>query len=93
VKTLDPDWMRIRIEVVVQPKMLDPDPYQMNTDPKHNIYVLQTRTLFVSSGAPKGRRQRAAAAAPRGAKTGERGPAATPWLPLTSTRSASGSPR
>jgi hypothetical protein len=26
----DPDWIRIGI----QPKMLDPDPYQMNTDPK-----------------------------------------------------------
>ncbi len=27
MKTLDPDWNRVRI----QPKMLDPDPYQMNT--------------------------------------------------------------
>ncbi len=27
----DPDWIRIGI----QPEMLDPDPYQMNTDPKH----------------------------------------------------------
>jgi hypothetical protein len=33
IKTLDPDWIRIRIGI--QPKMLDPDPYQMNTDPKH----------------------------------------------------------
>jgi hypothetical protein len=33
IKTLDPDW--IRIWIGVQPKMLDPDPYQMNTDPKH----------------------------------------------------------
>jgi hypothetical protein len=31
IKTLDPDWIRIGI----QPKMLDPDPYEMNTDPKH----------------------------------------------------------
>jgi hypothetical protein len=31
IKTLDPNWIRIGI----QPKMLDPDPYQMNTDPKH----------------------------------------------------------
>jgi hypothetical protein len=30
IKTLDPDWIRIDI----QPKMLDPDPYQMNTDPQ-----------------------------------------------------------
>ncbi len=32
MKTLDPDWIRIGI----QPKMLDldPDPYQMKTDPK-----------------------------------------------------------
>ncbi len=68
----------------------------MNTDPKHwfwqHLCILQTRTLFASSGAPKGRRQRAAVAAPRGAKREERGPAVTPWLPLTSTRSASGSP-
>jgi hypothetical protein len=28
----DPFWIRIRIDI--QPKMLDPDPYQMNTDPK-----------------------------------------------------------
>jgi hypothetical protein len=31
IKTLDPDWIRIAI----QPKMMDPDPYQMNTEPKH----------------------------------------------------------
>jgi hypothetical protein len=33
IKTLDLDWIRIRIGI--QLKMLDPDPYQMNTDPKH----------------------------------------------------------
>jgi hypothetical protein len=33
IKTLDPDWTRIGI----QPKMLDPSPNQMNTDPKHCI--------------------------------------------------------
>ncbi len=33
IKTLDPDWIRIRIGI--QPKMMDPDPYQLNTDPKH----------------------------------------------------------
>ncbi len=32
IKTLDPDLHRIRI--CIQPKMLDPDPYRMNTDPK-----------------------------------------------------------
>jgi hypothetical protein len=31
IKTLDPDWTRIRIGI--QPKMLDPDPDQMNADP------------------------------------------------------------
>jgi hypothetical protein len=36
IKTLDPDWIRIGIH----PKMLDPDPYQMNTDPKPWYYVL-----------------------------------------------------
>ncbi len=30
IKTLDPDWIRIGF----QPKMLDPDPCPMNTDPK-----------------------------------------------------------
>ena len=29
---MDPDWIRIRIGI--QPKMLDPDPYQMNADPQ-----------------------------------------------------------
>ncbi len=33
------DWIRIGI----QPKMLDPDPYQMNTDPKH----CQIVTIFL----------------------------------------------
>jgi hypothetical protein len=34
IKTLDLDWIRIRIGI--QPKMLDldPDQYQKNTDPK-----------------------------------------------------------
>ncbi len=31
MRTLDPDWIRVGI----QPKMPDPDPYQMNTDPNH----------------------------------------------------------
>ncbi len=32
IKALDPDWIRIRIGV--QPKMLDPDPDEMNADPQ-----------------------------------------------------------
>jgi hypothetical protein len=32
-KTLDPDWIWIRIGM--QPKMLDSDPYQISTGPKH----------------------------------------------------------
>ncbi len=32
IKALDPDWIRIRIGI--QPKMLDPDPDEMNADPK-----------------------------------------------------------
>jgi hypothetical protein len=32
-KDPDPDWYDI------QPKMLDPDTYQMNTDPKHCLNV------------------------------------------------------
>ncbi len=31
MKILDPD----RVRIGVQPKMMDPDPYQINTDPKH----------------------------------------------------------
>ncbi len=58
-KTLEQDWIRIRIDS--QPKMLDPDPCKMNTDPKPSnrglhkhylglhkhsqaIYILQTFT-------------------------------------------------
>ncbi len=37
-----PDWIRIGI----QPKMLDPDPYQMNTDTVRNI---QYKCLLPSS--------------------------------------------
>jgi hypothetical protein len=33
IKTIDPDWIRIRIGV--QPKMLDPDMGSKNPDPKH----------------------------------------------------------
>jgi hypothetical protein len=32
-QNLDPDWIRTRIGI--HPKLRDPDPYQMNTDPKH----------------------------------------------------------
>jgi hypothetical protein len=35
IKALDPDWIRIRIRIGVHPKMLDPDPEKMNTDPQH----------------------------------------------------------
>ncbi len=37
IKTLDPDW--IRIWIGIQPKMLDPDRYQMNTDPQPCFYL------------------------------------------------------
>jgi hypothetical protein len=42
IKTLDPDWFRIRIGI--EPKILDPDPYKMNTDPKpwYIQYLLMT---------------------------------------------------
>jgi hypothetical protein len=35
IRTWDPDWIRIGI----QPKMLDPDPYQIYTDPKNPDFV------------------------------------------------------
>jgi hypothetical protein len=39
---LDSDWIRIGI----QPKMLDPDPYQSNPDPKHWLQ----RRIFTRGG-------------------------------------------
>ncbi len=38
IKTLDPDWIRIRIGI--QPKMLDPD--QMNADPQSATLLPET---------------------------------------------------
>ncbi len=37
IKTLEPDWIRI-------PEMLDPDPYKMDTDPKHSAIAASTGT-------------------------------------------------
>jgi hypothetical protein len=37
IKTMDPDWIRISI----QPKMLDPDLYQMNTDPEPWTFLFE----------------------------------------------------
>jgi hypothetical protein len=40
IKALDPDWLAntdldpIRIRIGIQPKMLDPDPDEMNADPQ-----------------------------------------------------------
>jgi hypothetical protein len=34
IKALDPDWILIRIRIGVHPKMLDPDPEKINTDPQ-----------------------------------------------------------
>jgi hypothetical protein len=34
IKVLDPDWIRIRIRIGGHPKMLDPDPDEMNADPQ-----------------------------------------------------------
>jgi hypothetical protein len=42
IKTLDPDWIRIGI----QPKMLDPDQYQMNTDTQHCFFVKRARVCW-----------------------------------------------
>jgi hypothetical protein len=40
---MDPDWIRIGI----QPKMLDPDPYQMNTDPQPWTFLFeQTQSTY-----------------------------------------------
>jgi hypothetical protein len=46
------DWIRIRI--AVQPKMLDPDPYQMNKDPKPCFYrYLKKKLLSMSKKSIK----------------------------------------
>ncbi len=37
IKALDPDWIRIRIGV--HPKMLDPDPDEMSTDPQPWLWL------------------------------------------------------
>ncbi len=34
IKILDPDWIRIRIKIGIQPKMLDLDPESVNSDQK-----------------------------------------------------------
>ncbi len=39
IKALDQDWIRIRIGI--QPKMLDPDPDEMNADPQPCLGVGQ----------------------------------------------------
>jgi hypothetical protein len=41
IKTLDPDWIQIRMGI--QPKMLDLDPNLMNLDPKHWLLDLILR--------------------------------------------------
>ncbi len=49
IKTLDPDWIQIRIWIGIQPEMLDLDPYQMNTDSKH--CTVKMHHLFVSGSS------------------------------------------
>jgi hypothetical protein len=44
----DPDWIGIRI--VIQPKMLDPDPESMNPDPQHCKELLRNYHPQLSSG-------------------------------------------
>jgi hypothetical protein len=46
IKTLDPNWIRIRIGILA--KMLDPDPYQMNTDPQPWFIELSAPTTLVN---------------------------------------------
>ncbi len=43
IKALDQDWIRIRIGI--QPKMLDPDPDEMNADPQPWFNILQVENL------------------------------------------------
>jgi hypothetical protein len=45
IKALDPDWIRIRIDI--QPKMLDPDldPDEMNADPQPCFFFCYLQAL------------------------------------------------
>jgi hypothetical protein len=40
IKALYPDWIRIRIQIGVQPKILNPDPDEMNADPQPCFILL-----------------------------------------------------
>ncbi len=53
----DPDWIRIRIGI--QPKMLDPDPGEMNADPQPCLQHKHVRQL-VAVEVPEGGRNDAA---------------------------------
>ncbi len=44
IKTLDPDWIQIRMGI--QPQMLDLDPDSMNPDPKHWLLDSQTQLNY-----------------------------------------------
>jgi hypothetical protein len=47
IKALDPDWIRIRIGI--KPKMLDPDPDEMNADPQPWLIVHKNlQNLYLS---------------------------------------------
>ncbi len=50
IKTLDPDYIRIRIGI--QPKMLGPDPDSMNPDPKHCYVLLPSISTGVLRSKP-----------------------------------------
>jgi hypothetical protein len=48
IKTLDPDWIWIRIHVGIQPKMLDPDPDQRNTGSETLVLSAMPTAGFVA---------------------------------------------
>ncbi len=47
IKALYPDW--IRVWIGIRPQMLDPDPDQMNTDPKPWSFQLKDIFVFPSN--------------------------------------------
>jgi hypothetical protein len=54
IKALDPDWIRIRIGVY--PKMLDPDPDEMNADPQpwlgvYSLSIVETEVKMLPVGS------------------------------------------
>ncbi len=56
IKALDSDWIRIRIGI--HPKMLDPDPDEMNADPQPCLQGRRLREQVLLQAPVRQQRQR-----------------------------------